>query len=147
MDQSQIREAFDRELYRHSDPVRTESGTPGDAAGAPERLRRRLEEMAHELQSDTAQAAPWGDRSLASSRGFRGRYKLLIHRLVRPVSRRYDRVTAELARACADLSDLAIRSQTEARQLRRDLAALEERVRALSGNEGATAETAGEQGS
>jgi hypothetical protein len=142
VDQSEIRETFDRELYRHSDPVRTESGTPGDVAEAPERLRRRLEEMAQELQRDAGQAAPWDDPSLTSSRGIRGKYKLAIHRILRPVSRRYDRITGELARACAELADLLIQSQDDARRLRQEMAVLEERVRALSAGSGAAAANA-----
>ncbi len=133
VDDPGIRGAFDRELYRHSDPVRSEP--PGSA----EKLRERLEEVAHRLQRDATQAAPWGDPSLTSSGGMKRRYKILLHRLLRPVSRRYDRLSAELARACVDLADLLVRSETEARRLRQEMAQLEERVRGLSPSDPAAA--------
>jgi hypothetical protein len=142
MEDPEVREAFQRELYRHSDPV-PPGDHPTEGQSVPVgggRLRRRLEQIAHELQRDASQAVPWTDPSLMSSRGLRGRYKLAIHRLIRPVSRRYDRITADLARACLDLTDLVIRSQDEARQLRQQVAALEERIGRL-GADGEMAST------
>jgi hypothetical protein len=133
VDDPGMRGSFDRELYRHSDPVRSE------LAGSAEQLRERLEEIAHRLQRDATQAAPWGDPSLTSSGGMKRRYKILLHRLLRPVSRRYDRLSAELARACVDLADLLVRSETEARRLRQEIAQLEERVRGLSPSDPAAA--------
>jgi hypothetical protein len=54
--------------------------------------------------------------------------KILLHRVMRPISRRYDRIGAELAFASAQLADALIQVEAELRRLRTDLEDLEERL-------------------
>ena len=119
------RQALDRELYWRTDPV---AGGPLSPA---EDLRVRIEELARALRRDATQAAPWGDPSLSSSTGLKRKYKIALHRLLRPLTRRYDRISAELAATCVALADLARRSETESEQLRQEIAALQDELRAV----------------
>jgi hypothetical protein len=119
------RQALERELYWRTDPV---AGGPLSPA---EELRGRVEELAGALRRDATQAAPWGDPSLSSSTGLKRKYKIAIHRLLRPLTRRYDRISAELAATCVSLADLARRFETESDQLRQQIATLQEELRAV----------------
>jgi hypothetical protein len=119
------RQALDRELYWRTDPVAGEPLSPA------EDLRVRVEELARALRRDATQAAPWGDPSLSSSTGLKRKYKIALHRLLRPLTRRYDRISAELAAACVALADLARRSETESDQLRQEIATLQEELRTV----------------
>jgi hypothetical protein len=125
------RQALERELYWRTDPVAGEPLSPA------EELRVRVEELARALRRDATQAAPWGDPSLSSSTGLKRKYKIALHRLLRPLSRRYDRISAELAATCVALADLSRRFETESEQLRQEIAALQ-RDRAAGGSEATT---------
>lgn len=124
------RQALERELYWRTDPVAGEPLSPA------EDLRVRVEELARALRRDATQAAPWGDPSLSSSTGLKRKYKIALHRLLRPLTRRYDRITAELASTCVALADLARRSETESDQLRQEIATLQEKLRAVRASAG-----------
>ncbi|HEX2030480.1 MAG TPA: hypothetical protein VHL78_03640, partial [Actinomycetota bacterium] len=87
-------------------------------------LRERLARLAHTLRRDAGQAAPWGDPGIASGGRWRRRFKIVLHRLVRPVSRRYDRVTAELAETGVSLADALLRAEAEVERLRQEVRAL-----------------------
>jgi hypothetical protein len=119
------RQALERELYWRTDPVAGEPLSPA------EDLRVRVEELARALRRDATQAAPWGDPSLSSSTGLKRKYKIVLHRLLRPLTRRYDRISAELAATCVALADLARHSETEAEQLRQEIATLQDELRAV----------------
>jgi hypothetical protein len=114
------RQALERELYWQTDPVAGEQLSPA------EELRVRAEELARALRRDATQAAPWGDPSLSSSAGLKRKYNIALHRLFRPLTRRYDRISAELAATCVALADLARRYETESEQLRQEIAALQQ---------------------
>lgn len=116
------RQALERELYWRMDPVAGEPLSPA------EELRVRVDELARALRRDATQAAPWGDPSLSSSTGLKRKYKIATHRLLRPLTRRYDRICAELAASCVALADLARRFETESDQLRQEITALQEEL-------------------
>ncbi len=114
----QGREALERELYWR-----------GGAAGAPPtrttaELRERLEHLAHTLRRDAGQAAPWGDPGIAGGGRWRRRVKIVLHRLVRPVSRRYDRITAELAQIAVGMADALLQAERDVRRLEDEVLAL-----------------------
>jgi hypothetical protein len=116
------RQALERELYWRTDPV------GGNELSTAEELRLRLQELSRGLRHDSVQAVPWGDPSLVSSTGMKRRAKIVLHRVLRPLTRRYDRITAELATSCVALADLARRLETESEQLRQEIGALQERL-------------------
>lgn len=106
-----------------------------DDASAPltptAELRARLEELARTLHRQAGQAAPWGDPLLTTGSRWKRRFKILLFRLVRPVSRRYDRVTAELASIGVALADRLTRSEEDLRRQEEELARLSRHVREL----------------
>lgn len=112
------RRALERELYWAE-----RSGVPEPSRRTAE-LRERLAGLAQTLRRDAGQAAPWGDPGIASGGGWRRRFKILLHRLLRPVSRRYDRITADLAETGVGLADALLRAEAELDRLQRELRAL-----------------------
>lgn len=129
MDAGPVRQAVERELYWRTDPV------SGGELSPVEELRIRIEDLAASLRRDATQAAPWGDPSLVGGSGLKRRYRIVLHRLLRPISRRYDRIGAELAGAAVDLADLLRQTETEMRRLRGEIAAALERLEARESRE------------
>ncbi len=119
------RDDLERELY----------WAAGDDASAPltptAELRARLEELARTLHRQAGQAAPWGDPLLTTGSRWKRRFKILMFRTLRPVSRRYDRVTAELASTCVAMADRLVRAEDDLRRQEEELAVLSRRVREL----------------
>jgi hypothetical protein len=95
-----------------------------------QQIRVAADRLAQRLHRDAQHIAPWSDPSLSRSRGFRRRVKAVLHRIVRPISRRYDRIGAELAFVSAQLADSLLQTEAELRRLREDLDAIEERLSA-----------------
>lgn len=117
MDPQAPREALERELYWRGGPA----GAPPSRSTAE--LRERLEQLAHTLRRDAEQAAPWGDPSIAPGGRWR-RVKIVMHRLLRPVSRRYDRITAELAQIAVAMADALLQAERDVRRLEDEVLAL-----------------------
>jgi hypothetical protein len=113
------REALEREMYWLG-------GEDGDPATRAEQARVTADRLLQRLRRDAAQAAPWGDPSLASGGGVRRRLKIVLHRLLRPITRRYDRLTAELAAIQVTLADCVLQLEAETSRLREELARLNE---------------------
>jgi hypothetical protein len=109
------RQALERELYWLSG----EDAEPGTRA---EQARTAADRLLQRLRRDAVQAAPWGDPGLASGGGLRRRLKIVLHRLLRPVTRRYDRVAAELAAVQVALADCILQLEAELRRLREEQA-------------------------
>jgi hypothetical protein len=107
------REALERELYWLSG----EGAEPGTKA---EQARTAADRLLQRLRRDAMQAAPWGDPGLASGGGLRRRLKILLHRMLRPITRRYDRLAAELAAVQVALADCVLQLEAELRRLRED---------------------------
>jgi hypothetical protein len=117
-----LRDALERELYWLTEGEGREPPTTA------QQIRVAADRLAQRLRRDAEHAAPWGDPGLARSRGFRRKVKIVLHRVLRPISRRYDRIGAELAFASAQLADALLQVETELRHLRSDLDALEQRI-------------------
>lgn len=135
MDRSDgAREILEREIYWASG-----ESTPGSLTPSAE-LRARLDELAQTLHRQWGQAAPWGDPLLTTGAGWKRRFKILMFRSFRPISRRYDRITAELASIGLALADRLARTEDDVRRQEEELAGLSRRIRAL---EATLAERAG----
>jgi hypothetical protein len=118
-------EALQRELY-------WAAGEPASAAGVPTaELRARLEELAGTLHRQWGQAAPWGDPLLTTGSRWKRRFKIVMFRMLRPISRRYDRITAELASIGVALADRVARAEEDVRRQEEELASLSRRLREL----------------
>jgi hypothetical protein len=128
MDES-TREALERELYWLSGEDQEPSTKAEHARMAADRLLQRL-------RRDAVQAAPWGDPSLASGGGFRRRVKILLHRTLRPITRRYDRLAAELAAVQVALADSVLQLEAEVRRLHDEATPKEPSAAAPRGDEG-----------
>lgn len=119
------RESLQRELYWASgDPA-----WPTDVPTAE--LRARLEELAGTLHRQWGQAAPWGDPLLTTGSQWKRRFKIVMFRMLRPISRRYDRITAELASIGVALADRVARSEEDLRRQEEEVASLSRRLREL----------------
>jgi hypothetical protein len=104
------REALQRRLYW----LAGEDAEPGTKA---EHARMAADRLLQHLRRDAVQAAPWGDPSLASGGGLRRRLKIVLHRTLRPITRRYDRLAAELAAVQVALADCVLQLEAELRRL------------------------------
>lgn len=122
-DEDTPREVLQRELY-----WATGEGAAGPLLPGAE-LRARLEELAQTLHRQWGQAAPWGDPLLATGSRWKRRFKILMFRLFRPLSRRYDRITAELASIGVALADRLARAEDDIRRQEEELAVLSRRLR------------------
>jgi hypothetical protein len=92
-------------------------------------LRARLEELAQTLHRQWGQAAPWGDPLLTTGPRWKRRFKIVMFRLLRPISRRYDRITAELASISVAMADRLARAEEDIRRQEEELAVLSRRLR------------------
>jgi hypothetical protein len=107
------RQALERELYWLS-------GEEAEPSTKAEHARMAADRLLQRLRKDAVQAAPWGDPGLASGGGIRRRFKILLHRMLRPVTRRYDRLAAELAAVQVALADCVLQLEAELRRLREE---------------------------
>jgi hypothetical protein len=107
------RQALERELYWLS-------GEEAEPSTKAEHARMAADRLLQRLRKDAVQAAPWGDPGLASGGGLRRRFKILLHRTLRPITRRYDRLAAELAAVQVALADCVLQLEAELRRLREE---------------------------
>jgi hypothetical protein len=107
------RQALERELYWLS-------GEEAEPSTKAEHARMAADRLLQRLRKDAVQAAPWGDPGLASGGGLRRRFKILLHRMLRPITRRYDRLAAELAAVQVALADCVLQLEAELRRLREE---------------------------
>jgi hypothetical protein len=119
-----LRADLEREIYWLT------RGEESEPPTTTQQIRVAADRLAQRLHRDAQHIAPWSDPSLSRSRGFRRRVKAVLHRIVRPISRRYDRIGAELAFVSAQLADSLLQTEAELRRLREDLEAIEERLSA-----------------
>lgn len=118
------REALERELY-------WAQGDESASLTPTAELRARLEEIAETLHRQWGQAAPWGDPLLTGGSGIKRRLKIALFRLLRPISRRYDRITAELASIGVGMADRLARAEDDLRRQEEELALMSRRLREL----------------
>ena len=118
------REALERELY-------WAQGDESASLTPTSELRARLEEIAETLHRQWGQAAPWGDPLLTGGSGIKRRLKIALFRMLRPISRRYDRITAELASIGVGMADRLARAEDDLRRQEEELALMSRRLREL----------------
>jgi hypothetical protein len=118
------REALERELY-------WAQGEESASLTPTAELRARLEEIAETLHRQWGQAAPWGDPLLTGGSGIKRRLKIALFRMLRPISRRYDRITAELASIGVGMADRLARAEDDLRRQEEELALMSRRLREL----------------
>ena len=117
------RDSLEREVY-----WLTLEG-PGEAEGETERIRAALEHLERMLKGDATQKAPWSDRALRRGSRWKRKVKEWLFRSTRPISRRYDWITADLAALGVNLSERLLEAEREIKRLRDEISVLEREVR------------------
>lgn len=107
------RAALARELYW------AEEATPRSRMDTAE-VRDALHDFAMLMRDDEKQVIPRGEPNLASTSRWRRRLKLRLFRLFRPISRRYDRVLADLGELNAALADRVTVLEAEIARLKKE---------------------------
>lgn len=107
---------------------------PGAAPweGSTRELASALRELVTRLRTDQDQRLPEGDPFLGSSSPLKRRLKSIIFRSTRPATRRYDRLSADLATVAADLASRLAEAEEETKKARGDYERLELALRALT---------------
>lgn len=105
------RESLLRQLYWEG------GSAPRATLDAPE-LRERLLEFTAQMRTDERMQVPYGEEAIRAGLAWRRRAKVGVFRVLRPVSRRYDRVVGDLADLTVGLADRLIAVEAEVRRLR-----------------------------
>ncbi|MGH2740713.1 MAG: hypothetical protein ACRDH6_09565 [Actinomycetota bacterium] len=116
----EMRRTLEREVYWLE-------GKESEPPGTAQEIRAALDRLAQVVKNDFENAAPWTDPGLRRGSRFR-RVKIIMHRVFRPLTRRYDRITAELAATGAVLADLLGRAESQINRLETELGALRRRL-------------------
>ena len=106
--------ALAREVYWAGDGV---SQLPADAGS----LRERLDEFTYQLRAEQRQMVPMGETVLASAAGWKRWTKLMVWRLSRFSTMRYDRLLADLAEMNGELARRLLKTEEEVSRLREEL--------------------------
>jgi SAM-dependent methyltransferase len=96
-----------------------------DGRGSTDALRVALRDLEAQLRHAISQTVPEGEPSLAAGSSFRRALKVRQFRLTRPVSRRYDRLAADLAGLAAGLAERLSSTEADVRRLQRSLEEIE----------------------
>lgn len=104
----------------------------GPWEGSTRELATALRELVRRLRTDQDQRLPEGDPFLGSSSALKRRLKSFIFRSTRPATRRYDRLSADLATVAADLASRLAEAEEETKKARGDYERLELALRALT---------------
>jgi SAM-dependent methyltransferase len=104
----------------------------GPWEGSTRELASALRGLVTRLRNDQDQRLPEGDPFLGSSSPLKRRLKSIIFRSTRPATRRYDRLSADLATVAADLASRLAEAEEETKKARGDYERLELALRALT---------------
>ena len=110
--------------------------------GTTRELAAALHELVARLRDEQGQPFPEGEAFLQSPSSVRRRLKTLVFRTTRPATRRYDRLTADLATIAADLASRLAEAEEVMRKARGDYERLEVALRAISPSGTATSGSA-----
>ena len=105
--------------------------TPPHTNGSTEALREALRSLETQLRHEVGESVPAGEPTLASLSRYRHALKTRQFRLMRPVSRRYDRLAADLAGLAAGLADRLSATEADVRRLQRSMKELGTEGRAV----------------
>ena len=117
-------------MEEHRSPERAAGAGPWE--GSTRELASAVQELAARLRTDQDQRVPEGEPVLGSPSSLKRRLKSIIFRSTRPATRRYDRVTADLATVAADLATRLAEAEEETKKARADSERLELALRALT---------------
>ena len=106
--------------------------------GTTRELASALRALVARLREEQGQPILEGEPSLASHSRLRRRFKKLVVRTTRPATRRYDRLTADLATIASDLASRLAEAEEVMRKARGDYERLELAFRALAPTGAAT---------
>jgi SAM-dependent methyltransferase len=104
----------------------------GPWEGTTRELASALRELVARLRAEQDQRLPEGDPFLDSASSLKRRLKAVIFRSTRPATRRYDRLTADLAVIATDLASRLAEAEEETRKARGDYERLELALRELA---------------
>lgn len=113
-DEGELRSALERELYW------AEEATPRARMDTGQ-LRDALHDFAGLMRADEKEMIPRGEPNLAAVSRWKRQGKLRLFRFVRPISRRYDRLLAELGGLTQALSERVAELEAEVERLRSEL--------------------------
>ena len=88
--------------------------------GSTRELASALRSLVGRLRAEEDGRLPGGEPDLGSRFSLRGRLKWVALRSTRPATRRYDRLTADLATVAADLASRLAEAEEEAKKARGD---------------------------
>jgi SAM-dependent methyltransferase len=114
----------------------------GPWEGSTRELASALRDLVARLRIDQDQRVPEGDPFLGSPSSLKRRFKAIIFRSTRPATRRYDRLTADLATVAADLAARLAEAEEEMKKARGDYERLELALRALTPTGSASTQSA-----
>jgi len=100
--------------------------------GTTRELAAALHDLVARLREEQGQPLPEGEAFLQAPSSLRRRLKTLVFRMTRPATRRYDRLTADLATIAADLAARLAEAEEVMRKARGDYERLEVALRALA---------------
>jgi SAM-dependent methyltransferase len=106
-----------------SDDSSASEPSPTDASGdvaATNAVASRMRALVEELEAEALRAVP-DERALSARPGLRRAIKRAEFRLLRPLSRRSDRLTSDVARLSADLADRLVDLEAHVRALEAQL--------------------------
>ena len=121
-------------------PATVPGAEPWD--GTTRELAAALHELVARLRDEQGQPLPEGEAFLQSPSSVRRRLKTIVFRTTRPATRRYDRLSADLATIAADLASRLAEAEEVMRKARGDYERLEVALRALSPSGTATSGSA-----
>lgn len=117
-------------MEKDRQPERAPGTVPWD--GTTRELAGALRELTARLRTEQDQLVPAGDPILGSPSSLKRRLKKVILRTTRPATRRYDRLTADLATIAADLASRLAEAEEETKKARGDYERLELALRELT---------------
>ena len=97
----------------------------GTLEGTTRELPAALRDLVARLREEQGQPLPEGEAFLQSPSSIRRRLKTLVFRTTRPATRRYDRLTADLATIAGDLAARLAEAEEVMRKARGDYERLE----------------------
>ena len=108
-----LRVALERELYWGEEASKTHLSSA--------ELRDAIHDFAALMRADERETIPRGEPNLGGHSRWRRRIKLRLFRVLRPITRRYDRLTGDLAELTQALADRVSALEAEVARLRSKL--------------------------